>query len=218
MEARDNPLEAIKLVEQDNLEVAERMALEKLAAQDPRAQARRCGAELVEDDTGAHLRLVYLGTPLQVTLPDHRVLLPDATELNPYERVLVLHYLTGEGPVPPESEPITFRQVPSGAFYAAAFDRRAKKPLLSVFGNDPEAAMEAARGLGGTRVTGGDAAVRIPAFPRVDLTLVFHRADEEFPADTTLLLSSSITAFLSTEDIATLAGMTAYKLMKGVRK
>lgn len=217
MEKPRSALEMIEHVEQDNLDVARKMATEKMATLDPQYQARRCKAELAEDDTGPHLAFGYLGTVVRVTLPDCKVLLPHGKEMNPYEGVLVLHYITSDGPVPPDSDPITFKEVPSGAFYSAAFDRRAKKPLLGVFGNDPSCAVQAAESLGGRRADGGDVAVTVPAFPMVDITLVFYRADDEFPADVNLLLSGGITAYLSTEDIATVAGMTAYKLIKGAR-
>ena len=217
MDSPKSALEMIEHVEQDNLEVARKMATQKMATLDPEHQARRCGADVAEDDTGRHLAFGYLGTPVRVTIPGCKVLLPDGSEMNPYERVLVLHYITSDGPVPPDSDPITFKEVPSGAFYSAAFDRRAKNPLLGVFGDDPSRAVKAAESLGGRRADGGDVAVTVPAFPMVDITMVFYRADDEFPADVNLLLSSGITAYLSTEDIATVAGMTAYKLIKGAR-
>ncbi len=218
METKPNPLETIRLVEQDNLDVAERLALSKLASLDIERQALRCGARLVDDGGQRHLSFDYIGTPLRVTTPEHLVYLPGGKELEQYERVLVLHYLSSDGPVLPEREPITFKEVPSGEFYSSAFDRRAKKPLVAVFGANPERAVPAAESIGGRLDRGGDVAVTIPAFPRIDITLVFYRADEEFGADVSLFMSSQITSYLSTEDIATLSGLTAYKLIRGAKK
>jgi hypothetical protein len=211
---KPNPLEMIKLVEQDNLEVAEKLALESLSTRTPEDVASRCGATI----EGDHLTLVYLGTPLAITIPDYKVVMPDGREMNPYERVLVLHYLSGEGPVRAAGDPITFKEVPSGPFYDAAFQRRARNPLLGVFGEDPARAVRAAEALGGRPLEHGDVAVTIPAFPNVQIILVFHEGDEEFPPEVGLLLSGNITSYLSTEDIATLAGMTAWKLIKGANK
>ena len=56
------------------------------------------------------------------------------------------------------------------------------------------------------------------AFPEVEIILVFWRGDDEFPPDVKLLLSSSIASFLSTEDIAHLAGLTASRIIKESRK
>ena len=100
----------------------------------------------------------------------------------------------------------------------AAFQRRARNPLLKVFGEAPSRAVPAAETLGGRPVDHGDVAVAIPAFPNVEIILVFHEGDEEFPAEVGLLLSGNITSYLSTEDIATLSGMTAWKLIKGAKK
>jgi hypothetical protein len=186
------------------------MAREKLAGLDPAAVAGRSGAALAGD----HLELVYLGAPLDVRIRDWTVLHPDGTEQNPYEQVLVLHYLSGTDPVPPPGDPVTFGEVPSGEFYSSAFDRRARVPLLGRFGTRPERVLACAAPLGGRPVDHGDLAVCVPAFPRVELILVFWKGDEEFPPDLKILLSSSIASFLSTEDIAHLAGLTASRIIK----
>lgn len=205
-----SPIDLIRLVEPDNLDVATHLAREKLATLDPLSQANRCGAVLHE----GHVELVYLGTPLRILVPDWTVHLPDGSPLNPYEQVLVLHYISSDSPVPPPTDPIAFSEVPSGEFYSSAFDRRAKKPLLEAFGENPDRALAAAAPLGGTRADHGDLSIRIPALPRVDLILAFWKGDDEFPPDVSLLLSSTIAAYLSTEDIAHLAGITAFNIIK----
>jgi hypothetical protein len=176
--------------------------------------AARSGARFL----GEGLELVYLGTTLRVRLPGWTVHMPDGTPQNPYEQVLVLHYLASTDPVQPPGDPITFNEVPSGEFYSSAFDRRAKVPLLRAFGADPERARACAAPLGGTRSDHGDLAVSVPAFPRVEIILVFWKGDEEFPADVKLLMSNTIAAYLSTEDIAHLAGLIASRIIKESRK
>jgi hypothetical protein len=208
------PADLLGRAEPDNLEVASRLARETLSGLDPGAVAERSGA--IPSDVG--LALAYLGAELGVRLPGWTVHLADGSLLNPYEQVLVLHYLSATGPVPPVREPITFAEVPSGEFYSPAFDRRARIPLLRAFGEDPERVVACAAPLGGRRVDVGDVAVSIPAFPRVEIVPCFHRGDEEFPPDVTLLLSSSIASYLSTEDIAHLAGLTASRIIKESRK
>jgi hypothetical protein len=209
-----SPIDLIRLAEPDNLDVAARLAREKLAPLDPASVAARSGA----DRTGDGLGLDYLGTPLHVHLPGWIVHYTGGPEINPYEQVLVLHYLASSDPVPSPSEPITFTEVPSGEFYGSAFDRRAKIPLLAAFGEDPERALACAAPFGGTRADHGDLAVSVRAFPHVEIILVFWKGDDEFPPDVKLLLSSSIASFLSTEDIAHLAGLTASRIIKESRK
>ena len=209
-----SPVDLIKLVEPDNLDVAARLARERLASLDPAAVAARCGASLEGDG----MTIVYLGTPLVVRTPGWVVHYEGGPELNPYEQVLVLHYLASTDPVPPPADPITFTEVPSGEFYGSAFDRRAKIPLLAAFGEDPERALACAAPFGGTRAEHGDLGVSVKAFPEVEIILVFWRGDDEFPPDVKLLLSSSIASFLSTEDIAHLAGLTASRIIKESRK
>ncbi|MBW2262486.1 MAG: DUF3786 domain-containing protein [Deltaproteobacteria bacterium] len=209
-----NPVDLIKLAEPDNLDVAARLAREKLGALDPAVVAARCGAGIVDGG----LELVYLGTTLHVRLPGWLIHYAGGPELNPYEQVLVLHYLASSDPVPPPDDPITFTEVPSGEFYGSAFDRRAKIPLLAAFGEDPERAIACAAPYGGTRAEHGDLAVSVRALPNVKIILVFWKGDNEFPPDVKLLLSSSIASFLSTEDIAHLAGLTASRIIKESRR
>ncbi len=209
-----SPIDLIRLAEPDNLHVATRLAREKLASLDPGAVAGRCGA----GHDGDGLDLDYLGTPLRVHLPGWVVHHAGGPELNPYEQVLVLHYLASTDPVPRPADPITFTEVPSGEFYGSAFDRRAKIPLLAAFGENPERALECAAPFGGTRADHGDLAVSVRAFPHVEIILVFWRGDDEFPPDVKLMLSSSIASFLSTEDIAHLAGLTASRIIKESRR
>ena len=69
----------------------------------------------------------------------------------------------------------------------------------------PQAVEEAAQALGGRGVAHGDAAVEIQALPRLPITLVFWRADEDFAASTSMLFDRTAETQLPLDVILALA-------------
>lgn len=210
----------IQILEQDNYQVALDLAQKELASLDPEKQARRCGCRLVKSGDEQAIEVPYTDITCRISIPDGNVTIAGTDDpLALWEQILVLHYIVSTGEVLEEEEdPIAFSQVPSGAFYDSAFQRRVKNHFLSVFSKNPDLLLPAAEKLGAVRFKGGDIGVRIPVFPKVGLYFSLWKADEEFPADMSLLLSSNIASFLSTEDIAVLGGLVAGKLIKHAKK
>jgi hypothetical protein len=117
----------------------------------------------------------------------------------------MLHYLNCASGTLPKGRLITYRELPEGVTYAENFRKRAIMPLLAAFGRQPERLPEAAESLfGATRGDIGDASVCINAFPRVPVTLVIWKGDEEFPAGANILFDAGISDYLSPEDITVL--------------
>ncbi len=127
---------------------------------------------------------------------------------------LVLHYLlTADGTLP-RGEWITFREVHAADFYWGAFCRRAKDPLVNVFGRQPQLMVDIAAELYAAAPADlGDASVIVPAFPRVDVALLIYAGDDEFPPEGNLLFDANVGHYLSTEDVAVLSGMIVYPMI-----
>ncbi|MEE8541956.1 MAG: DUF3786 domain-containing protein, partial [Desulfobacterales bacterium] len=51
-------------------------------------------------------------------------------------------------------------------------------------------------------------------FPRVPVQLIVWEGDDEFPAAANILFDQTVGAILSPEDIAWLAGMIVYRMIK----
>jgi hypothetical protein len=202
-----------------NMEAAYRTAEElgwrQLAGRDATAQAERCGAVLKE---GA-FELLFFHQRLRV-LPERRTIveLESGKPVGVWERVLVLHYLASTDVPAPGEELIEFKNVPAGAFYYDAYRRRCHLPLARTFGQRPGLLLEAGRVLGGEPADFGDAAVRLWPFARVPVVAVVYAADEEFPADASILYRPSVSAYFCTEDIAVLGGLVAGRLVREARR
>jgi hypothetical protein len=210
-----HPIQPV-LIEQDNYQVALRLAQERWRSLDPERQAIRSGAEVGRGtDEKPVVSVNFLGQSVEVTHPWGIVRRADSKAALPlWEQILVLHYLCSERPVPTTARVIAYSEVPDGKFYDQAYQKRTKLYLLKVFGADPNRLLPASRSLGATPASFGDLSVRVPAFPRVDLYVVLWRGDEEFAPNASVLLGESIVSFLDAEDIAVLASILVGYLAK----
>jgi len=160
----------------------------------------------------------FLGKRIHVSHPEGAFkVVPDSSVLPEPTRILILHYLVRGGGVPEQQEFISFKELPGGMIYIEPFTKRAINPFTKAFGTDPERFLKTARLLGGTVVNRGDAAAMFRVFPKIPVTLVLWKADEEFPASATMLFDRSAPAHLETEDYAVLASMLVRELIERSR-
>jgi len=115
-------------------------------------------------------------------------------------------------PIPETLKLISFRQLPGGHAYYNAFLRRAVNPIQKIFGSKPERLVEAAKLLGGSKAAYGDCSVKIYSLPLVPITVVLWVENPEFEASASILLDSSISNYLSTEQVAMLTELTSLRL------
>jgi hypothetical protein len=201
----------------EDFEIALALACKEFGRQDPIRQAERAGAAWNTDPggEGGHAEIPFLGTPYRIRGPAGDVSYKDEQAKEPalWEKILVLHYFNTADGTPLAGDPISFKEVREAMLYLPNFEKRAVAPLLGRFGGMPEQILEPARRLGGKREEMGDLSVTIPVFPRVPITLVFWRGDEEFEARLTILFDRTVVRYLPTEDIVLAAQMTAYRLI-----
>ncbi|HEY82629.1 MAG TPA: DUF3786 domain-containing protein [Dehalococcoidia bacterium] len=195
-------------------ELAFRLAREELAQiDDIEEQCRRSGAQYQEAQKAAVI--AYLNQPYLLTIPDGTISFMDKGEEVPLpDKILLLHYFTQAKGTPLSGKLISFKELPEGAGYFPTFYKRAVKPLVSSFGSEPHHLVEMAKLLGGREAEFGDAAATLNALPRVPLTLVLWRGDEEFPPEGNIMFDRTICDYLPTEDIIYLCQSAAWKLVK----
>ena len=159
----------------------------------------------------------YLNQSYLITFPDGTISLKDSEENVPLrDKVLILHYLTLAKGTPATNKFITFKQLPGCASYFSVFQQLAIKPLLNHFGKEPELLIDAAAKLGGHKANYGDVAITINAFPRVPITVALWRGDDEFAPRGSIMFDSTVSDYLSAEDVRELCGIIARKLVKNI--
>ena len=138
----------------------------------------------------------------------------DNREISPREKIIILHYLNRSKGTSLSGKLIDFREIPGGNLYYSVFENRVHKPFLKVFGKRPSLLLEASFTLKGTKTDFGDSSVRIFAFPKVPITFIIYKGDEEFPPACKVLFDSSIYDYLTTEDIVYACEDAVGKLIK----
>jgi len=175
----------------------------------------RSGARYQVIDSQEIILLEYLNRSYQITLPDIDISLIDSQQEVPIrDKILMLHYLTSAKGVPLSNKLIAYKELPEGASYSPTFAKRAIKPLLDYFGKEPRLLLDVAQKLGGNKAEYGDVAVTINAFSYVPITLVLWQGDEEFAPEGSILFNSTISDYLSNEDINVLCETIAWRLVK----
>jgi len=211
---------ALSLPSQKNLEygyeLAYKLAGEQLAELDNiEQQCHNSGAQYLVVDSQKVIILEYLNQSYQITLPALEISLVNSKEEVPIEdKVLLLHYLTLSKGTPITNKLITFKELPEGSNYFRTFWQRAIKPLVNHFASEPHLLVDAAQKLDGLKADYGDVAVTINAFPRVPVTLVLWRGDEEFAPEGSIIFDSTISDYLSNYDITVLCETIAWQLVK----
>ena len=201
-------------------ELAYKLAGEQLAKiADIEQQCLKSATQYQVIDSQKTIIVEYLNQSYQVTLlPDVEVSLRGSEGLVPLrDKILILHYLSQAKGTPLSGKVIAYKELPEGASYFPTFYKRAIKPLVDHFGQEPQRLLDVARVLGGYKADYGDVAVTINAFHRVPITFILWRGDEEFSPEGNILFDSTISDYLTAEDINVLCEAIAWRLVKLLR-
>jgi len=201
---------------------------------DIKQQCSRSGAQYVYPDK---VTIEYLNQSYVMAIPSMEISLRDSLrhcegqnpvtalerqesceDIHLRDRILMIHYLITAKGTSATGKLIGFKQVPGGLFEHASLSREVLTPLLDHFGKEPERLVKAADNLGGSKVSYGDVAVSIKAFPKVSVVIALWRGDDEFAPNASILFDSTVTDYLPTEDIAVLCERIVEKLAHSGRK
>jgi len=192
------------------------LARERLGSQPPLEIAYRAGVRYrAQGDGRGSFELSCLSRPFRVTYPDGLVESADGAKQPKHAlRLLMLHYLAHADGHQLADRWIAFRELPNGLMYERAFRQRVEPPLTSAFGQSLDRFQLASRALGGRPLDFGDAAFMFDALPRVLMSAILHRGDQEFPPAARVLYDGAAGHYLPTEDLAILGGLLVGALLK----
>jgi hypothetical protein len=195
-------------------ELAYKIARERLVEiKDIEKQCGNSGARYLPTEKSIIIEHLNHSYKIKLTVGD--VSFTDSQEVVPIrDKILILHYFTKAAGTPLTGRLITYKELQEGINYYPTFFKRAIEPIINNFKDEPERLPEIASTLGGRKTDYGDIAVRIEAFPKVPLTIVLWRGDEEFPLDGNILFDSTISDYLPTEDVTILCEVIAWKFVR----
>ena len=130
------------------------------------------------------------------------------------DKILILDYFTRAKGTPLTGKTITYKELHDGLNYFSVFASRTINPIVSYFSEEPERLPDIAAVLGGKKAELGDVSVTINAFPRVPITIVLWRGDAEFGPEGSILFDSTISDYLSNDDIHTLCENITWSLVR----
>lgn len=185
---------------QDNYEVATGLAFECLRRQ-THEQLQWLGA--VSDD--GCWRLPVLSEALEVRTSSRQVVTSSGREVGAAWRILTLHYLAVATRPDLLSPSVTFDDLATARSYGGVYRQRVIARLCATAGQNLERLCNAASLVHGHASEGGEASFRFDVFPRVQVRLVWHAPDEEFPPSATILLPANIESYFCAEDIVVLS-------------
>lgn len=197
-------------------ESGEQRAWERLAASDPAMVCIRSGAAY--DSACRIYRLLSFGQVISVHPGERQFagLDPEGAALlercGPFFPLTVVWYLLRATSGTPVGRLVNTGRLPGGDLFAKGTHVLPLDALAEKYGERPETFLAAGAALGGRLVGYGDAAIELPALPKVPVTLILWTADDEFPARADLLFDATAPRHLPT-DVLWAVAMLALQLM-----
>jgi len=200
----------------DDYKKALEVGKEEISNKNPLHLCRVSGGQFIEkanEPNSIHIK--FLNRMVTISWPDLIFSQDSDKEMKIKEKILILHYLNNAKKEDLTGELIAYQEIPSARFYLSSFNARSRDPFIAAFGENPDKLPVVAQELFAAQMASmGDVSVTIQAFPKVPITLIIWRGDEEFPPNGTILFDSSIKDnLLSAADISELVSMIVYPLI-----
>ena len=208
----------LTLPDQDTQEYGYRLAYhiacEKLAGiTDIEQQCRKTDAEYLLARNA--VAISFLNQAYLVSLDNGEIsFLAGDGEVPIRDKILILDYFIQAKGTPLSGKLITYQELIDGVNYFPVFSKRTIKPMVNYFGSEPERLPGVAATLGGYQANYGDVAVTINAFSKTPVTLVLWKGDDEFASEGSIMFDSTISDYLTNDDIHALCETIVWKMVK----
>jgi len=200
----------------DDYKKALEIGKEEISNKNPLHLCRLSGGQFIEKaNKPDSIQIMFLNLMVNISWPDLIFTQDSDKEIKIKEKILILHYLNNAKKEDLTGELIAYQEIASARFYLSSFNARSRDPFIAAFGENPDKLPVVAQELFAAQIASmGDVSVTIQAFPKVPITFIIWRGDEEFPPNGTILFDSSIKDnLLSAEDISELVSMIVYPLI-----
>ena len=162
--------------------------------------------ELDEQETAQRAQCKYIKNPERYVITllnaDYGVRLADRqifsvrqesepTSAEFLEQLSILAYLINANDIPLANKLVRAETLPAGQFFFRGLHGLPTEKLEEAFGRCPDKLFDVAERFGGERRSFGDASIQLHVLPRIPLTIVIWRGDEEFAARASVLFDQS---------------------------
>ena len=152
--------------------------------------AQRASCRYVEKP--ARYSITFLNREYVVSLQDKEVFSEKDSRTAGYiEELCILAYLINAKDIPIANKLSKAEALPGGQFFFRGLHKLDTEKIEKAFGNHPEWLYEVMDKFGGKRFEFGDASIELDVLPRVPMTVVIWKGDEEFAARASILFDET---------------------------
>ena len=163
---------------------------QQLIKLDGQQTARRAKCRYIDEPPRYIIKL--LGSEYAVDLSEKRVFVALEGQAAGFaEELCILAYLINSKDLPLADKTVTAEALPAGQFFFRGLHRLPTEKLVEAFGQEPERLYKAMKLLEAEKCGFGDVSIQFDVLPRVPLTVVIWRADEEFGARASVLFDQT---------------------------
>lgn len=189
------------------------LQLDKL---DRQKTAQRAKCQYLTDPPRYAISL--LNTEYTVNLPDRQIFSiqtgSEPTDAEFLEQLCILAYLINAQDLPPANKFVGPEHLPSGQFFFRGLHSLPTRKLEEAFGNSPEQLYEVSKKLDAKRSEFGDASIKLHALPRIPITIIIWRGDDEFEARASILFDETAGSQLPLDALGALANLAVKALLE----
>ena len=171
-----------------------------------------CRRALVRYDQERGFLLPFLNQIFQI-LPKKREIVALKSGIQQFKSfeldLIIITYLLKAETIGLEGEMVNEKQIPGGEAFFRGPHLLSTNPMEELFGQDRESFLRAGKRLNGEERELGDAAICLPVFPRVPVTLILWVKDDEFPARITVNFDRTISRHLPLDIIWTVVNVVS---------
>ena len=130
------------------------------------------------------------------------------------EQLCLLAYLINAQDLPLADRLVGPENLPSGQFFFRGLHSLPTERLEETFGKSPERLYEVSEQFDAKRCEFGDASIELYVLPRIPLTIVIWRRNEEFDARASILFDQTAGTHLPLDALGTVVNLTVDALVK----
>lgn len=127
-----------------------------------------------------------------VDLSKRSIINPEDTKRSGLINEIILHHLAHASDVPLSNILVAPNQLTDGSFFFRGSHQLPLAKITEKFDDDLDKFIEKGLQLGGEKTDLGDAAIKLPFFPRVPIIFALWKKDEEFDGEARIILDKSI--------------------------
>ena len=162
--------------------------------------------------------ITLLNTGYTVNLSERQIFAtqtsPEPTQAEFLEQLCILAYLINSQDLPLANKFVGPENLPTGQFFFRGLHSLPTNKLEDAFGESPEQLYEVSKKLDAKRNEFGDASIVLYALPRIPITIIIWRGDDEFEARASILFDQTAGSQLPLDALGALANLTVKALVK----